>query len=166
MSKCWKRGIRVSLRMALCALVVRSAWAETEPAAGAKDATPNSLSGTLFFARAEREQMNSARKGGVVAPSPENLNTPRSTSAINGFVRRSDGTTTVWVDEQMRENMEPMIAAQLQPTSVGAPFTLHRVSEAENVHKATIKQKRKAPELVASKRYRRAFANGKSTKVK
>jgi hypothetical protein len=166
MSKSWELGFRVSLLMVLCALFVYSSWAETGRTVVSKDATGDSLSGTLFFASSERKQMDRARVGGVAAPSLENLNIPRKTSAINGFVKRSDGVTSIWVNEQVRENIEPMVAVRLEPTSVGAPLTLHRVSEPKSIHKATIKQKRKAPKLVASKRYRSAVANRKPGKVK
>lgn len=148
MSRGRELGFRISLVIVLCALVVRSSTAEPGPTVGANDATVNSLSGTLFFTRGEREQMGRARKGGVIAPSPEDANTSRKTSAIDGFVKRSDGVTSIWVDEQVRENLEPAIAARLEPTSVGAPLTLHRVSEPKSIHKATIKQKRKAPKLL------------------
>ena len=79
------------------------------------------LAGTLFFAPAERERMDRLRKrptlmieGVVVEPPP---------SVVNGFVKRSDGQSAVWVDGQPRYNVKSANMARLQPTDVGGVGT-------------------------------------------
>ena len=48
--------------------------------------------GTLFFTPAERSAMERVRRG-------ENLTTGNSADAvINGYIKRSDGVNTVWID--------------------------------------------------------------------
>jgi hypothetical protein len=138
MSMRWELGFRVTLATFFCTLLVCEAAAEVERTLPAKAAAAASLVGTLFFARGEREQMDRARKGGVAAQSPEDLSTARKSSAINGFVERSDGVTSVWVDEQVRHNIEPAIAEQLEPMSVGAPLKSNRASQPKSVEKVRV----------------------------
>jgi len=59
------------------------------------------LTGKLFFSDVERERLNKARRDGVqivdgevVARAPQ----------LNGFVKRSDGRTTYWVDGGQHSN--------------------------------------------------------------
>jgi hypothetical protein len=137
MSNRWELGLRVLLATASCTLLFCDAAAEVERTFPAKGAAPTPLGGTLFFARGEREQMDRARKGGVPAPSPEDLSTVRKSSAINGFVKRSDGVTSVWVDEQVRHNVDPTIAEQLEPMSVGAPPKFNRASQPKDAERAS-----------------------------
>ena len=48
--------------------------------------------GTLFFSPAERSAMDRLRRG-------ENITTGNSADAmVNGYIKRSDGVNTVWID--------------------------------------------------------------------
>ena len=42
-------------------------------------------------------------------------------SVLNGFVKRSDGNTAVWVDGNLRWNAQSASTSGLQPTDVGGP---------------------------------------------
>jgi hypothetical protein len=134
-------GFRVTLATFFCTLLVCEAAAEVERTFPAKAAAPASLGGTLFFARGERAHMDRARKGGVPAPPPEDRYTPAKSNAINGFVKRGDGTTTVWVDEQTRQNVEPAVAAQLESMSVGARLKFDLANPAKNDGKENAKRR-------------------------
>jgi hypothetical protein len=143
MSNRWELGLRVSLATAFCALLVCEASAEVEGAFPSKGTAATPLGGTLFFARGEREQMDRARKGGFAATSPEDRYTPAKSTAINGFVKRSDGTTTVWVDEQTRQNVEPTVAAQLESMSVGTRLKFDLVNPTKNDGKEIVTRREK-----------------------
>ena len=53
---------------------------------------------TLFHSAAEREQLDRVRRG---EPAEESAARPkRGPAAVTGFVRRSDGRDTVWLDGQ------------------------------------------------------------------
>jgi len=67
--------------------------------------------GRLFFTPTQRATLDSARKQNVrteidngtpdeIAPLPQNI-------TINGLVRRSDGKTTVWVNNQVVTDQQP-----------------------------------------------------------
>ena len=57
--------------------------------------TSRPLSGKLFFSDAKRAQLDRARKEGVLVVEDEIV---QRTDVLNGFVRRSDGSTTYWVN--------------------------------------------------------------------
>ncbi|HEX9391903.1 MAG TPA: hypothetical protein VF928_11380 [Usitatibacteraceae bacterium] len=61
--------------------------------------TRQPLSGRLFFSREQRERMDRAREGGALAADEIAVDSPAW--GINGFVKRSDGETAVWVDGKM-----------------------------------------------------------------
>jgi hypothetical protein len=73
--------------------------------------------GTLFFTPAERDQLDRMRRGEPEVPAAVAAGKPR----VTGFVRRSDGRNTVWI------NGVPMVvggkaAEQLMdPGEVGTP---------------------------------------------
>jgi hypothetical protein len=73
--------------------------------------------GTLFFSRNEREQMDRPRAE-VTASNVRKVRTP-APQVMNGFVKRSDGTGTVWVDEQMRSGISREQTETLDPRDVG-----------------------------------------------
>ncbi|MEP7156687.1 MAG: hypothetical protein ABI905_12990 [Betaproteobacteria bacterium] len=76
------------------------------------------LSGTLFFTDQERARMDRARKSGV-AMTADGMLAPAPPSVLNGFVKRSDGQTTIWVDGQPRPNVQGTNVQQLRPQDVG-----------------------------------------------
>ena len=81
------------------------------------------LGGTLFFDPIQRARMDRMRKhamavsggdgeGNGVFPAP-------TSSVVNGFVKRSDGQSVVWVDGEARYNVKSANMALLQPSDVG-----------------------------------------------
>jgi hypothetical protein len=48
--------------------------------------------GTLFFTAAERSHLDKLRRGENIAPGKS------ADPMINGYIRRSDGVNTVWID--------------------------------------------------------------------
>jgi hypothetical protein len=71
--------------------------------------------GTLFYTPAEREQLDRQRRGEEVSPGA-----PLAREhAITGFVQRSDGRGTVWVDGRPIRVADPR-ARVFDPTQVRA----------------------------------------------
>ncbi len=81
------------------------------------------LAGTLFFDPIQRARMDRMRKhpvtvsggdgeGDGVFPAP-------TSSVVNGFVKRSDGHSVVWVDGEVRYNVKSASMVNLQPSDVG-----------------------------------------------
>jgi hypothetical protein len=154
MSKSWGQGLRVLLGAALCALFVFSAWG-TEVATPPKVATANSFGGTLFFNGGERAQMDRTRtRSEIDVQFEEAAHTKRTTpSIINGFVKRSDNVTMVWVDEEIQQSIDRATAAQLEPTFVGAPLRFGRASQLEIDGRASSRaQKKSADSRVSNPR--------------
>ena len=86
------------------------------------EAIPSSreaLNGRLFFSREQRERLDRVRAGGDV--STEQIAIEPRASRINGFVKRSDGETAVWVDGKPRYGLEGGSAERLSPQDVGGP---------------------------------------------
>ena len=78
------------------------------------------LEGRLFFSAQQRQRMDQARKRGFVSgDDSQQVETP--TSVLNGFVKRSDGNTVVWVDGDVRWNAKTASTSSLLPTDVGGP---------------------------------------------
>ena len=78
------------------------------------------LEGRLFFSPQQRLQMDTARRRGFVTGEDGRLvETPPS--VLNGFVKRSDGNTAVWVDGDVRWNTNTRIVGSLSPGDVGGP---------------------------------------------
>lgn len=86
----------------------------------AKSDTAKGLEGRLFFSAEQRQRMNNARKRGLVSNDDGQLIEP-PVSMLNGFVKRSDGNTAVWVDGVPRWNAKSGSTAGLMPTDVGGP---------------------------------------------
>jgi hypothetical protein len=78
-------------------------------------AAPPSLR-TLFHTAAEREKLDRARRGEPVEESPT-ASARRAPPAVTGFVKRSDGRDTVWLDGRPVTGPE---AKQLAETAKGA----------------------------------------------
>jgi hypothetical protein len=63
--------------------------------AAAANAADSAALGTLFFSAEERARLDRLRRGeGEPAAAPA----PGQASAVTGFVKRSDGRNTVWID--------------------------------------------------------------------
>lgn len=82
--------------------------------------TANRLQGRLFFSPAQRERMDDERKRGLV-PGDNGQITEPAGSVVNGFVKRSDGNTAVWVDGVPLWNTKSRSADNLVPSDVGGP---------------------------------------------
>ncbi len=96
----------------------------TAPAPPASPALPpetaKRLDGRLFFSTQERQRLDDARKRGLVIGDdgqPEQA----PPSVLNGFVKRSDGGTAIWVDGNVRWNAQGKNVASMVPSDVGGP---------------------------------------------
>ena len=120
----------------------------TPPAVSSQAYTPDPVAttyrpliGRLFFSDAERERLDRARKDGVqiidgeaVARSPQ----------LNGFVIRSDGRTTYWVEGGQRRvagvATEMKVASSMtgaEPSVIFKPSTPPMIAPATPARKAT-----------------------------
>lgn len=91
-----------------------------EPLPLESTAPANRLQGRLFFSPEQRERMDDARKRGLV-PGDNGQTTEPPGSVVNGFVKRSDGNTAVWVDGVPLWNTKSKSADNLVPSDVGGP---------------------------------------------
>jgi hypothetical protein len=82
------------------------------------------LNGTLFFTPEQRGRIDRARKRGESIN--EDMTGPERASIVNGFVRRSDGKLTVWVDGKTVTDPRGRSATTLLPTDVGGGEDLKR----------------------------------------
>jgi hypothetical protein len=97
------RSARVE-RAAACLLLVAAAGA------GAAEL------GTLFNTAEERERLDRLRRG----ETPSSALVPGGARQITGYVKRSDGRNTVWVDGVAVTMANPKSAAVLDPRAVRA----------------------------------------------
>ena len=82
--------------------------------------TTKRLDGRLFYSAQERQRLDNARKRGlIVGDTSSPLETPPS--VLNGFVKRSDGNTAVWVDGDVLWNTNTRVVGSLSPGDVGGP---------------------------------------------
>ena len=85
--------------------------------------------GRLFFSTAERAALDKPQAGmpaeaaSVTEAKP--IEPPRP-SHINGYVSRSDGKSTVWIDDEPRYRREPGIALHPGAISTAARIIVHR----------------------------------------
>jgi hypothetical protein len=95
-----------------------AALAITLAAGSAAGASLDAL-GTLFTTPQERDRLDRLRRGEPETPVASD-NTGRSQPTVTGFVRRSDGRNTVWIDGTpvplRRSGPDPL----LDPAIVGA----------------------------------------------
>ena len=98
------------------------------PVAGPQSSPPpassfnsaSGLEGRLFYSAQERQRIEAARRRGFVfGDSSQLVDAPPS--VLNGFVKRSDGNTAVWVDGGVRWNAKTASTSSLLPTDVGGP---------------------------------------------
>ena len=87
--------------------------------AGAR-AAPDQALGTLFTTPQERERLDRLRRGEPEAQGAPNTS-GRSEPTITGFVRRSDGRNTVWIDGTPVPVRRRGSDALLDPAIVGGP---------------------------------------------
>ncbi|HEX3096936.1 MAG TPA: hypothetical protein VHQ02_04420 [Usitatibacter sp.] len=75
--------------------------------------------GTLFFTPAEREAMDRERRG---EPPPASASAPREAGghAVTGYVKRTDGRATVWIDGRPVTVSDPKSERLLDPRAVSA----------------------------------------------
>ena len=75
------------------------------------------LAGTLFFSQQQRNSMDRVRKHGEI--SVDGVSEEPAPSVLNGFVKRSDGKTMIWIDGDARYGVEGETTRRLQPSDVG-----------------------------------------------
>ncbi len=98
----------------------------------AEPAPVQALTGTLFQTPAERARLDRLRSGVVVQSTttvaPPTFSPPVAVTepVINGFVKRSDGNSTLWVDGKSVEDASPELVGAVQPMDVGDQTGLHR----------------------------------------
>ena len=107
-------GLIVALTPAPADAQAQAAIATVKPAS-----PPAALTGTLFTTREQRERLDRARSRGGMAEDDAEADTEPSRSVINGFVKRSDGRNTVWIDDIMKRDPRVEVAEQLEPNMVG-----------------------------------------------
>jgi hypothetical protein len=73
--------------------------------------------GTLFFTPAEREELDRMRRGEPAAVAVPN---PGGAREITGYVKRSDGLSTVWIDGRPVVLADPKSGRLLDPRAVSA----------------------------------------------
>lgn len=95
----------------LLALALALACALAPSPAAAADAEL----GTLFHTPEERERLDRLRRG---EPPVERSTTARGANEVTGFVKRSDGRATVWIDGIPMQLSSPRAGALLEPKVV------------------------------------------------
>lgn len=116
------------------------------------------LAGTLFFDPIQRARMDRMRKhpvalsggdgeGDGVFPAP-------TSSVVNGFVKRSDGQSVVWVDGEPRYNVQSANLIRLQPTDVGGEGKSVLLNSSIETSKTTAPAKLRAKKLPVKKTVR------------
>ncbi|MEO8385803.1 MAG: hypothetical protein ABI583_11210 [Betaproteobacteria bacterium] len=105
--------------------------------------TASRLDGRLFFSAAERQRMDQARKRGMVVNDDGNF-VEAPPNVLNGFVKRSDGNTVVWVDGSVRWNAQTEGAQNLVPSNVGGPASYVTVINNELIKPVETKSTAKA----------------------
>ena len=113
--------------------------------------TAKRLDGRLFFSATERQRLDQARKRGLVV-NDEGIFVEAPPNVLNGFVKRSDGSTAVWVDGNVRWNAQTQSAESLVPSNVGGPASYVTSTNAELIKPpattSTAKAKRAAKPLL------------------
>jgi len=99
----------------------------TEPA------TP--LTGTLFFSDRERSRLDQIRNRPKRSLLQDGGSGPGVRSIINGYVRRSDGVVTVWVDGTSINQANTQLATKIDAKSVGTTIADVHISVINRVSK-------------------------------
>ncbi len=130
--------LRHAARAAVPALFTITAAAETSAP----------LTGTLFLTQAERANLGKPKAApaspAIVQPEkPGEIAAPIAPkrSVINGFVSRSDGLATVWVDGREKTGLNEALLAQITPESVGGSEGTLRVRVGDEKPSAAAEQK-------------------------
>ena len=118
------------------------------------------LAGTLFFNPLERDRMERARKTGSILI--DDMSARNDPPVMNGFVKRDDGITSVWIDGTYKSLPDARLAARIDSTSVGmnikvvasndfiglaAPPAIARAKASEKTRKVKLKPKSRATKL-------------------
>jgi hypothetical protein len=92
-----------------------------EQAAGQPSPTPTL--GRMFFTAGERSSLDQMRRRPTVAPAPEAVPPPPMPEyvTLNGVVRRSDGTTTVWLNDKPVQGQRSAEGLVIAPARANAP---------------------------------------------
>ncbi len=109
--------ILIAFLTAITTAAMAQAPAPQAPPQEIPDAT-QPLSGTLFFSREQRDRLDRARKRGDVIDESGAV-APDAPPVITGFLRRSDGKTTVWVDGKSYSDRNPKLVQRVQSNDVG-----------------------------------------------
>jgi len=72
--------------------------------------------GTLFHSPAEREALDKLRRGDVPGKAVESI--PLPDPVVTGFVKRSDGKSTVFIDKRPYPARDPRVQGVLDPRIV------------------------------------------------
>jgi hypothetical protein len=72
--------------------------------------------GTLFHSPAEREALDKLRRGDVPGKAAESI--PLPDPVVTGFVKRSDGKSTVFIDKRPYPARDPRVQGVLDPRIV------------------------------------------------
>lgn len=98
-------------------------------------AEPQAL-GRLFFTPAERAALDRARAG-IPADSDQTSTViaPKRATRLNGFVERSDGKATVWVDGEPRYRREASTTISPSAVETAAPIVVRRSSGTRESHR-------------------------------
>ena len=109
------------------------------------------LDGRLFFTPQQRQRIDETRKRGVAPGEDSQLEDGQLLEApppvLNGFVKRSDGNTAVWVDGVSRWNANSSSANNLSPSDVGGPANYLK-STSEEIAAPAIKRRARITKLV------------------
>ena len=130
--------------------------------------TPKVLTGTLFSTHDQRERLDRVRQRGG-APEDEVVAVAEpERPVINGFVKRSDGRNTVWVDDVMKRDPRSEVVEQLEPNVVGVGSGTLRLSttRAESNRVEISKAGQKRLHKSSKKRLRPAFLAPVSSNLK
>ncbi len=103
------------------------------------------LGGTLFFDEIERDRMDRARKPGSSGIDPPIAKV--EPSIVNGFVKRSDGITTVWVDGAYQQVTSTTLVARISSSAVGMSVSIADSTKST----ASTSSKKQTPAKVSKK---------------
>jgi hypothetical protein len=95
--------------------------------------------GTLFFTPAERDMLDRARRGDPLAGASR-----RGEPVVNGFVKRSDGLATIWIDGREIDVKSKKVSGALQTGIVG------NLNEAVDIH--SVDERNKIPGPLSNRR--------------
>lgn len=131
LSRCHMHVIMAALTCAIAYANTAAAQTVSTETARLPDSVPP-LTGTLFMTPAERDRLRAppaplpttttATLPAADAPPP-----PPARSVLNGFVKRSDGVATIWVDGKEKTGLSETLLNKISPESVGGSSETLRV---------------------------------------